>query len=127
MSLNQFCLSVYYKIVLIVGLHNDPHLLLAYLTLSKFTEDLSEKSCCCCLVAQSSCIHLLTANLSDFVLISLVMEMAVNTPHVALAAKTGLGHDSMLNNHGISKRLLTQKYTAVNHLEHKALRHHFPL
>lgn len=46
MSLNQFCLSIYCKIVLTAGLHNDHHLLLAYLTPSKFPEDLSERSCC---------------------------------------------------------------------------------
>lgn len=103
-SPSQFCLSVCYKIVLTVGLHNDPHLLLA-LTSSKFPEDLSEKGCCHCLVAPSFCI----SSNSQF-LISLVIEMAMNTSYVPLAVKTGMGHDFMPNNHGISKQLLTWKY-----------------
>lgn len=62
-------------------------------------------------------------NLSNLALASLVEEMAVNMLRVLRAVKTGRGHVSVPNNRGISKQLLTQKYTAINHLEHHALKH----
>ncbi|KAJ7413268.1 hypothetical protein WISP_91875 [Willisornis vidua] len=53
----------------------------------------------------------------------LVMEVAMNSLCMLLAVRPGMGHDSMPNNHGISKQLLTQKYAAIDHLEHQALKY----
>lgn len=51
----------------------------------------------------------------------------MNTPRAPLAVKTGMAPGSVPNNHGISKQLLTQKNTTINHLERQALKHQAPL
>lgn len=126
MSLNQFCLSIYCKIVLTAGLHNDHHLLLAYLTLASFQRTFLREAAVISWY-HSPPVSLSTVNLSNLALTGFVMEMAMNSPHVPLAVRTGTGYDSMPNNHGISKQLLTRMYTAINHLEHQALKHQLPL